>query len=155
MAGQQHAALQPDLLNSAVTRLFVRLRDHLVEQGASLPAVRVLAALRDRGPQRVTALAAALQVSQPTMTQQLHRLADQGRIIRTIDASDGRAVRAELTEQGRTLLDCLVASRSALLVAGLDQLDPADRDAIASATPALVRLADALDLAGARAGADH
>lgn len=136
---------QPDLLNSAVTRLFTRLRDHLIDQGASVPAVRVLAVLRDRGPQRVTALATALQVSQPTMTQQLHRLAEQGRISRTLDARDGRAVRAELTEQGRAFLDCLVASRTALLLAGLDHLDPADQAAIAAATPALARLADALD----------
>ncbi|MEO6822653.1 MAG: MarR family transcriptional regulator [Candidatus Nanopelagicales bacterium] len=137
--------VKPDLLNSAVTRLFARLREHLVDQGASVPAVRVLAQLRDRGPSRVTDLAAALQVSQPTMTQQLHRLAEQGRIVRTIDAGDGRAVRAELTAQGRAVLDSLVASRSALLVAGLDHLDESDRDAIAAATPALARLADALD----------
>ncbi|HEY7858705.1 MAG TPA: MarR family transcriptional regulator [Candidatus Nanopelagicales bacterium] len=139
------ATTQPDQLNSAVTRLFVRLREHLVDQGASVPAVRVLAQLRDRGPSRVTVLATALQVSQPTMTQQLHRLAEQGRIVRTIDAGDGRAVRAELTDKGRAVLDSLVASRSALLVAGLDQLDERDRDAIAAATPALARLAEALE----------
>ena len=138
-------ATQPDLLNSTVTRLFVRLREHLVDQGASVPAIRVLAQLRDRGPSRVTVLATALQVSQPTMTQQLHRLAEQGRIVRTFDAGDGRAVRAELTDKGRAVLDALVASRSALLVAGLEQLDESDRDAIAAATPALDRLADALE----------
>lgn len=142
--------VQPDLLNSAVTRLFVRLRDHLVEQGASVPALRVLVQLRDRGPQRVTALASALQVSQPTMTQQLHRLAEQGRITRSFEAGDGRAVLADLTDEGRAVLDELVTSRTALLVSGLDRLDETDRAAIAAATPALARLADALDTPAAR-----
>lgn len=148
----ESAPPNPDALNAVVTRLFVRLRDHLVEQGASVPAMRVLVQLRDRGPQRVTALATALQVSQPTMTQQLHRLAEQGRISRSIDAGDGRAVRAELTERGRAVLDNLVASRSALLLAALDRLTPTDRAAIAIATPALARLAEVLDTTTVDAG---
>jgi DNA-binding MarR family transcriptional regulator len=135
----------PDQLNSVVTRLFVRLRDHLVHQGASVPAARVLVLLRDNGPMRVTELAAALQVSQPTMSGQLHRLAEQGRVRRAIDTSDGRAVTAELTSAGRALLDSLVTSRSALLTAALARLDDRDRTAIAAATPALGRLADALE----------
>ena len=139
---------QPDRLNSAVTQLFVRLRDHLVEQGTSVPQARVLSQLRDRGPTRVTELAAVMQVSQPTMTAQVQRLEQQHLVERTADASDGRAVRVALTTAGRATLGAIVASRSALLQQGLDGLDVDDRAAVVAAIPALQRLADALERAG-------
>lgn len=110
----------------------------------SLPQLRVLTAVRDRGPLRVTELAAALQVTQPTMTAQVHRLESLGWLARTADGTDGRAVHLSLTADGRSLLTSLVASRAALLDNGLGRLDPHDADLIAAALPALDRLAQLL-----------
>lgn len=141
---EKRAVPSAELLGVVVSALFVAQRDHLVAQGMSLPQLRVLTAVRDRGPLRVTELAAALQVTQPTMTAQVHRLESQGWLARAADDSDGRAVRLSLTSAGRSLLASLVDSREALLEAGLDRLDPHDADLIAAALPALGRLAQLL-----------
>jgi DNA-binding MarR family transcriptional regulator len=133
-----------ELLGGAVTRLFVTLREHLVAEGLSMPQVRVLTAIRDRGPLRVTELAAALQVTQPTMTAQVHRLESQGWLQRKEDDQDGRAVRVSLTSDGRALLASIVASRARLLDSGLDRLDPDETARIAAALPAQHHLADLL-----------
>lgn len=138
------SAPSAELLGATVSALFVAQRDHLVAQGMSLPQLRVLIAIRDRGPLRVTELAAALQVTQPTMTAQVQRLEAQGWLARTADGTDGRAVRLSLTATGRSLLARSVASRAALLDSGLQRLDPHDADLIAAALPALDRLAQLL-----------
>lgn len=133
-----------ELLGGAVTRLFVALREHLVAEGLSMPQVRVLTAIRDRGPLRVTELATALQVTQPTMTAQVHRLESLGWLQRREDEQDGRAVRVSLTPDGRALLASIVESRARLLDDGLDRLDPDETTRIAGALPALHHLADLL-----------
>lgn len=138
----------PDQLDNAVTGLFARLREHLVDQGTSVPQARVLRELRERGPSRITELAAAMQVSQPTMTAQVQRLEQQHLVERAADAADGRAVLVTLTGAGRDTLAAIVRSRTALLQQGLAGLEPADRAAITAAIPALQRLADGLGRAG-------
>ncbi len=83
-------------LNSAVV-LFVR---HIA-YGQSLTQNAVLGQLDDDGPVRLTALAAATVVSQPSMTQLIARLEREGLVARLDDPDDGRATLVAITDDGR------------------------------------------------------
>jgi DNA-binding MarR family transcriptional regulator len=107
----------------------------------SRTATSVLALLRDSGPRRITDLAAAEAVAQPTMTTLVGRLERQGLVERRPDPSDARAVLVALTDRGREALARQGAERAAVLSARLESLAPADRDALIAALPALDRLA--------------
>jgi DNA-binding MarR family transcriptional regulator len=72
--------------------------------GLSLTAAATLGSLRRRGPQRITELAIAQGVTQPSMTQLLRRLEDAGLVRRISDATDGRVVLVELTGAGEETL---------------------------------------------------
>ena len=70
----------------------------------SLTAVSALGSLERIGPRRITALAAAEGVSQPSMTQLIQRLAQRGLVARSSDPADGRAALVSLTDAGRAAL---------------------------------------------------
>ena len=67
------------------------------------------------GPQRVTELAAAERVAQPTMTGLIGRLEADGLVRKTADPADARAVRVELTDAGRDQLAAVRAERAEAL----------------------------------------
>jgi DNA-binding MarR family transcriptional regulator len=70
----------------------------------SLTAVAVLGSLDRRGPQRITTMAAAEGVSQPSMTQLVQRLEQRGLVSRASDPSDGRVALVGLTDEGGAVL---------------------------------------------------
>jgi len=70
----------------------------------SLTAVAALGSLDRRGPQRITTMATAEGVSQPSMTQLVQRLEQRGLVVRTSDPSDGRVALVNLTDEGRAAL---------------------------------------------------
>jgi len=100
----------------------------------------VLARLDAGGPQRVTELAAAERVAQPTMTGLIGRLEADGLVRKTADPADARAVQVELTAAGRDQLVAVRAERAEALQARLDLLDDDARAALAAALPALDEL---------------
>jgi DNA-binding MarR family transcriptional regulator len=106
----------------------------------SRTAASVLASLRNGGPQRVTALATAESIAQPSMTALLSRLERDGLVKRGPDPADARAVLATITAEGVERLTTIRAARAAVIEARLAELEPADRDAIAAAIPALAKL---------------
>jgi DNA-binding MarR family transcriptional regulator len=108
----------------------------------SRTATSVLALLRDAGPRRVTELAAAEAVAQPSMTTLVGRLERQGLVERRPDPTDARAVLVALTPPGREALAAQGRARAAVLTARLDALSAADRNALRAALPALEHLAD-------------
>jgi DNA-binding MarR family transcriptional regulator len=122
---------------AAVFRLLLR-RSY---RELSRTATSVLAILRDTGARRVTELAAAESVAQPTMTTLVVRLERDGLVERGPDAADRRAVLVSITAEGLATLRRFSAARAEVLGARLATLDAADRDAIAAALPALDRLA--------------
>src|SRR5258708_34316959 len=66
----------------------------------SLTAVAVLGSLDRSGPPRITTMATAEGVSQPSMTQLVHPLDPRGLVIPTPYPSDGRVRPAHLTTCG-------------------------------------------------------
>jgi DNA-binding MarR family transcriptional regulator len=106
----------------------------------SRSAASVLGTLRDQGSRRVTELAAAEAVAQPTMTTLIGRLERDGLVTREPDPSDARAVRVAVTAEGLERLQQLRAERAALMDAALADLETAERDALRAALPALDKL---------------
>ena len=116
----------------------------LPRAGLSLTAAATLARLQRSGPARLTELASAEGVSQPSMTALIARLADQGLVRRDADPHDGRAVVLTLTPAGGELLAQRRAERTRQITGPLAGLSDDDVRRIADALPALIRLADAL-----------
>jgi DNA-binding MarR family transcriptional regulator len=110
----------------------------------SLTAAATLARLQAEGPARITGLATAEGVSQPSMTALAARLSAQGLVRRQQDPADGRAVVLSLTDAGADLLARRRADRTARLAPYLAGLSPHDQRRIAEALPALDALAGAL-----------
>jgi DNA-binding MarR family transcriptional regulator len=112
--------------------------------GLSLTAAATLSTLRQQGPTRLTELAVAEGVSQPSMTTLVARLAEQGLVERHGDPTDRRAVLIGLAPAGADLLDRRRAARTDRLAGPLGRLDDDDVRQIADALPALARLAGVL-----------
>jgi DNA-binding MarR family transcriptional regulator len=135
----------PDLPVAALEELVVRLGTLTARrEGFSRTAAATLTRLATSGPHRLTELALAEGVSQPSMSSLIGRLVDQGLVARTNDPDDARAVRLSLTPSGEALVAQRRAARTARLEAALSSLAPEDVVRIADAVPALTRLADAL-----------
>ena len=109
-------------------------------RGRSVGALLVLRRLDECGPMRVTDLATAELVTQPTMTTIVARLAQDGLVTKTRDAADARVVRVELTDAGRAQLTAVRADRAAALQSRIDRLDDDARSALVAALPALDQL---------------
>jgi DNA-binding MarR family transcriptional regulator len=109
----------------------------------SLASTTLLARLARDGGSGVSALAAAEGVSQPAMSQMVARLERDGLVARTAHPQDGRALVVVLTDAGRELVGARRAARAAALADLLDAAPDGDAEALAAATPALARLAQA------------
>ena len=107
----------------------------------SLTAVATLASLERSGAQRITTLASAEGVSQPSMTQLVQRLEQRGLIRRESDPADGRVALVQLTEAGKAALLARRqrnAERIAELLGDLPESDvQALSDALAAVLPAM------------------
>lgn len=107
----------------------------------SLTAVATLSSLDRQGPQRITALATAEGVSQPSMTQLVQRLEQRGFVARGSDPADGRVALVSVTDQGRAALAARRkrnAERIACLLAGLPEPDvQALADALVAVLPGM------------------
>jgi DNA-binding MarR family transcriptional regulator len=101
--------------------------------GRSVGALLTLRRLDEEGPLRITDLAAAELVAQPTMTGIVRRLEQDGLVRRTPDPADARAVRVALTDAGHDELAAVRAQRAAVLERRLERLDDDARAALAAA----------------------
>jgi MFS family permease len=118
-----------DSVSRALERIATLVVRHLADRRElSHAAILVLSMLDDEGPQRVTVLAAAAGVSQPSMSQLIQRLEQQRLVTRVSDPDDGRAALIGITDAGKVLMaDRLRAmqGRSADLQATLSAEDEA------------------------------
>jgi len=126
-------------LERRIARITRLLRGQ-AQQGRSVGALLTLARLDLEGPMRVTDLATAELVAQPTMTVLVRRLEQDGLVRKTRDAADARAVRVEVTDAGRAQLTEVRAQRAAVLQERLQRLDDEARAALAAALPAFDQL---------------
>ena len=98
---------------------------HVASRGAlSLTASSALETLHREGPVRLTSLATASGITQPSMTELVHRLERQGLAVRVDDPEDGRAALVGITDSGRALLDDRRRDRRERLADLLTALSP-------------------------------
>lgn len=102
-------------------------------RGMSFTAASALARLEREGPARLTALAAAEGVTQPSMTQLVQRLERQALALRIDDPEDGRVTLVAITDTGREVLAERRQERDARLAALLSSLPDEEQQALASA----------------------
>jgi DNA-binding MarR family transcriptional regulator len=107
----------------------------------SLTAVATLSSLDRQGPQRLTTLAIAEGVSQPSMTQLVQRLEQRGLVARGSDPADGRVALVMVTDEGMAALAARRqrnAERIAELLGDLPEPDvQALADSLAAVLPAM------------------
>jgi DNA-binding MarR family transcriptional regulator len=89
--------------------LRVELREPAMDEGLSPTQAQILLRLASERPpgQRVGALAAALDVRQPTISDAVAALERKGLLERRPDAGDARAAKLALTAHGRAVADRL------------------------------------------------
>ena len=92
-------------LNSAAIHLLRRLRKEDEALGVSAARLSALSVVGFGGPHTLSALAAAEQVSRPTMTRIVAALERAGLVRRESDVADGRVQWIHITEHGMTTLE--------------------------------------------------
>jgi DNA-binding MarR family transcriptional regulator len=130
----------------AVRRRAARPVELSVLTGAQLELVRLLR--REPGVSIADA-AARLRVAPNTVSTLVGQLADAGVLERRIDEADRRVVRLTLTPGVRRRVDAWRDRRTDALGEAMARLPAADRERLADAVPALIRLADELQVDGA------
>lgn len=143
-------------LHRSLSRLFSILRRGDISGGATtseltLAQLSILITLLDRGPIRMTELAAHERVRTPTTTVAIRRLEKIGLVKRSRDPSDLRAVLVDITPEGLASHRESLANRHAVLALMLSKLSQEDLDTLTRALEPLERLAtcDAIEAAPA------
>ncbi len=109
-------------LSTVLYGLLVAGAERWARVDLTMPQLKVLLILGERGSARVSWLAEQMAVSPPNITGILDRLERRGWISRSADRVDRRVVRVVLSEAGRDVIKALCiasADRSALRLRGL------------------------------------
>jgi DNA-binding MarR family transcriptional regulator len=134
------AALAADLL--AVVARINRVANQRVPTRLPYSRARLLSAIKEHGPARISDLAALDYCSQPTMSTQVRLLEEAGLVSRTTDSADARAVRISITAKGHSVLAQVGADRGGMIDQRLARLDDADRQTLAEAVRIMRSLLD-------------
>lgn len=106
----------------------------------SLTALSTLATLEQTGPRRLTDLAVAEEITQPSMTSLVTQLEQLGFAERRRDPADARVVLVAITRGGRQLMRERRRAGAQTLTELIDKLDEQDIAELHTALPALRRL---------------
>ena len=127
-------------LNSTAIHLLRRIRESDATLGVSPSRLSALSVVVFAGPLSLGALAAAEQVTPPTMSRLVDALASAGLVTRRPAEDDRRAVIIEATDQGRALMYEGRRLRVERLSGQLRELSPSDLTTLEAAVAILRRL---------------
>lgn len=132
-------------LHGRTSKLLRALADRDVRQhGLHLGQDLVLALLWDRDGRTPGEVAAALNVSTPTIVKMATRMAATGLLVRRRDEHDNRLVRLWITDKGRGLQEPIEADRTALENIVTADLTDAERQCLLTALTKVHRSASRL-----------
>ncbi|MGH3852023.1 MAG: MarR family winged helix-turn-helix transcriptional regulator [Pseudonocardiaceae bacterium] len=134
MEDSQHGYDREHIAEALDQATILTMRHILDRAGLTATAYLALTRLNREGPTRLTALAAAEGLSQPSMTQLIQRLERQGLTTRVNDPEDGRATLVYVTDAGRALLAQQKQDRRDRLAQLLATLPPEDQASLSLAT---------------------
>lgn len=129
-----------DRLHSVAIHLLRRVRVEDDKSGLSPARLSALSVVVFGGPLSLGNLAAAEQVTPPTMTRLVQALEQEGLVERRPDPADGRAILIAATRAGTRLLQAARRRRIRRLVDLLGTLPPDQLEAVSRATDALTEL---------------
>ena len=129
--------LLADRLHSAAIHLLRRVRRQDVVSGLGPAQLSALSVLVFRGPMGLNQLAAAEQVSPPTMSRVVAALERQKVVERTSDARDARRIHLRATAKGQNLLQKARKRRISYLAERLAELPAESLSELASAAEIL------------------
>ena len=135
---------ETDLETAARLRLAVARMQRLLRSqemgGLSLTEASCLAVIGRKGPMPLNEIAASEHLSAPSVTKTITRMEEAGLIDRLNDPTDRRVSLVTLSKKGRALVDQIRSRRNAFLLLRLQELSPADLEAVERALPILERL---------------
>ena len=127
---RSHLGNSREEIADALEQASILTTRHITNQTVSLTSALALSRLNEQGPIRLTTLAAAEGLAQPSMTQLIQRLERQGLATRINDPEDGRVALVNITNAGRALLDDRRGDRRDRLGELLKDLSPEDEAAL-------------------------
>lgn len=98
----------PYLLNRVGVRMGELFSQRLARHDITLSMYRVMAVLRQEGPQRLSDLSAMVTVEISTLSRLVTAMKRKGLLSRTRPEDNGRTVSIDLTEAGKKLVDQLM-----------------------------------------------
>lgn len=128
-----------DLYKGAI-RLLRLLRREDSASGLSAPRLSALSVLAFGGASSLSALAAAEQVSLPTMSRLVKQMEAEGLLTRTTDPADGRGVLLAISAAGQMLMEAGRQRRLERLQRWLEALPAQQRRTLDAAIPVLLGL---------------
>lgn len=126
-----------DRVHSLAMQLLRRVRAADFESVLSEARLSALSVLVFSGPRTVGELAAADQVTAPTMSRLVTALEREGYVRRETDTDDGRRVRVVVTPEGVRALSEARRQRVSRVADFLDAIDEDDRRTVMEATELL------------------
>lgn len=129
-----------DRLHSAAIHLLRRLREADTQSGLSPARLSVLSILVFGGPCTPGELAAAEQVTAPTMSRLVQSLEEDDLVSRSANAADGRSTTLRATKRGMQILQRARTLRLARFAEMLSGATSAELSTLASAAGTLERL---------------
>jgi DNA-binding MarR family transcriptional regulator len=129
-----------EALRAPLLRVSRKLRQEARKVGLSVQDAVILGYLKKNPGAGVSELADFEQISRPSMSSHVKRLAAAGWVVRTDDAEDGRRQGLTVTAAGLRKHETLQRHRNDWLAARLVRLSPAEREALAAAAPLLLQL---------------
>jgi DNA-binding MarR family transcriptional regulator len=136
----RHAvATSLDALRRVLRALRVAARDTLATSGVSAAQLYVLRALADDADASLSELAARTMTDRTSVKAVVDRLVEGGLVTKKTSTEDRRRAAIRITPKGRTLLRGAPRPPTALLVDGLEQLEPAQLRRLARGLRALTR----------------
>lgn len=121
-----------------LSRRIARSDTHGLSQGQ----ISALVTVEAYGPLSLGEVAAREGVAPPSVTRLVASLCEHALVTRSTDPTDRRSTQVSISDQGTRLLAQLRGQRTAALARRLADLDPAERDLLASALPVLERLTE-------------
>lgn len=134
-------------LRVAVARLNRLLRSQ-DESGLGSTKTAALVTISAFGPMTLGEVAARERIAPPSVTKIVEDLVARGLVDRRVDPTDRRVALVSVTPEGREMLEANRTRRSAFLAERLAELDPAERDRLASVLDVLDHLVAVADDAG-------
>jgi DNA-binding MarR family transcriptional regulator len=107
----------------------------------SLPQLRVLGIVADRGPLNVNTLAAAARIHPSNATRACDPLVARRLLTRSTSPTDRRQVQLAITTRGREVLRSILRHREAATAEILGRMTPAERTSLVTALETFARAA--------------